>query len=379
MAPVRLIERAGPPPQDEAGSASATLASKLVGPYVERGTEPFIANTRHRVLLAEVDGEVTPLIVNDGADSDCYLTSPFINYITYAEDFARSVKDPRTRRALLAFIRAVRAVIRPRDLDRVVYVNHWMLATGPALRFTPEQLERLTRALRERFPQHALVFKRATAETAAAVAGERPDARLHAIFNRQMYVWRHEPGKKPPREFRQDRNLLNQHRANLRRLTAGEPGVIDRLRELYRALYIDKYSDHNAFFTEAWFQQVFQQGLLEVYGIEVDGQLAYFVTCFVAGDELIGSVVGHDPVLSRKHGLYRAGMSHLMQLAEARGLPLNLSSGSGQFKQKRGATQLTEYELLCFSHLPWRARLSWSLLRRIYNAVGPRVFTALSI
>ncbi|RKH59933.1 GNAT family N-acetyltransferase [Corallococcus interemptor] len=367
MAPVRLIERG------EAGDASdsARLASKLVGHYVERGTGPFIGNTRHRVLLAEVDGEVTPLIVNDGADSDCYLTSPFINYITYAEDFVRSVKDPGTRRALLAFIRAVRAVIRSRDLDRVVYVNHWMLATGPALRFTPEQLERLTRALKERFPQHALVFKRATAEMASA--------ELPAIFNRQMYVWRHEPGKKPPREFRQDRNLLNQHRANLRRLTAADPGVIDRLRELYRALYIDKYSDHNAFFTEAWFQEVFRQGLLEVYGIEVDGRLAYFVTCFVAGGELIGSVVGHDPVLSRKHGLYRAGMSHLMQLAEERGLPLNLSSGSGQFKQKRGATPLTEYELLCFSHLPWRARLSWSLLRRIYNEVGPRVFTALSI
>ena len=32
-----------------------------------------------------------------------------------------------------------------------------------------------------------------------------------------------------------------------------------------------------------------------------------------------------------------------------------------------------------FEHLPWRARHSWSLLRGIYNAVGPRVFTALSI
>ncbi|NOK12696.1 GNAT family N-acetyltransferase [Corallococcus exercitus] len=376
MAPVRLIERT--PPSTE-GSESAQLASKLVGHYVERGTTPFIGNTRHRVLLADVDGEVTPLIVNDGADSDCYLTSPFINYITYAEEFVNSVKEPGTRRALLAFIRAVRTVIRPRHLDRVVYVNHWMVATGPALCFTPEQLERLTQALRERFPKHAFVFKRATAETAAAVARERPGAALHAIFNRQMYVWRHEEGKKPPREFRQDRNLLNQHRANLRRLTAADPGVIDRLRELYRALYIDKYSDHNAFFTEAWFEEVFRQGLLEVYGIEVEGRLAYFVTCFVAGGELIGSVVGHDPVLSRKHGLYRAGMSHLMQLAEQRDLPLNLSSGSGQFKQKRGATPLTEYELLCFSHLPWRARLSWSLLRRIYNAVGPRVFSALSI
>ncbi|RKH65862.1 GNAT family N-acetyltransferase [Corallococcus llansteffanensis] len=373
MPSVRILEAGDPRP------GPGLLATRLVGHYVEHGTAPYLANTRHRVLLADVDGQVLPLVVNDGDDSRCYLTSPYVNYISYAEDFARSVKERAVRWGLLAFIRAVRAAIPRRHLDRVVYVNHWLLATGPELALSTPQLAALTEALQARFPEHAFVFKRASAATAEEVERGDSPSRLHAIFNRQMYRWRHEPGLKPPREFRQDRGLLQRHQPHLRRLTTAEPDTVSRLGALYRALYLDKYSELNAHFTPAWFEAALQQGALEVYGIDVEGGLHYFVTCFEAGDELIGSVVGHDPALSRKHGLYRAGVSHLMRLAEERGLTLNLSSGSGEFKRKRGCTPWTEYELLGFEHLPWRARHSWSLLRGIYNAVGPRVFTALSI
>ncbi|HYO72036.1 MAG TPA: GNAT family N-acetyltransferase [Archangium sp.] len=379
MDPVRIIEHPSPPPPAGAHSPGEALASQFVGHYVEHGTAAYIENTRHQVMLAVIDGEEVPLIINNGTDSRCYLTSSYVNYVLYAEDFARSVKARWARWALLFFISLVRLIIRPSHLDKAVYVNHWMVATGPALRFTPSQLERLAQALRKRFPDHALIFKRGTAETAAAMASRRSGPRFHSIFNRQMYVWRYEPSRKALRDFKADRNLLNQHLGNLRRLTTAEPGLIERMRELYQSLYIDKYSSHNAFLTTAWFEEAFLRGLLEIYGIELEGRLSFFTTCFVAGDELICSMVGHDPEMSRKHGLYRAGMSHMMMLAEQRGLTLNLSSGAGQFKQKRGCTTLAEHELLCFSHLPWRARLSWTLLSRIYNTVGPRVFSALSI
>jgi hypothetical protein len=362
-------------------TARARLAARLLSHYVAHGTGGYIENAEHEVAIALVDDEVTPLVVNHGDGSSCYLTSPYVNYFAYAKDFVLTLEARWLRWLLLAFLWMVGVFVRREHLDRVVYVNHWMLATGPRLALSPAQVERLIAAVTARYPGYALVFKGVREIELRSLRDHRCGSDLRHIFNRQIYLWDGPPrgGQRVTRDFRVDRKLLGSHLRATSRLTTATPDLVDRLFELYRKLYIDKYSTHNALYRPSWFEHLLRDGALQVEAIRTDGRINYFVSWFAVDGEMIGSVVGHDPVVSKEKGLYRAGMSYLMMLAEEQRLVLNLSSGSGRFKLKRGCTPENEYELLWLSTLPRRARLSWLLVRSIYNAAGPKLFSTLAI
>jgi hypothetical protein len=359
------------------------LARALIAPYLGRRSQDLIANTNHDVLLADVAGQAVPLVVNDGRDSECYLTSPYVNYIIYARDFARRVPQRRWRLPVRGLIALVAAFVRRQDIDRVVYINHWLVATGPRNAIPAPQLEVLTRLLLERFPDHALVVRGVREDCPAQLGTSTPDLRWRALFNRMVYVWPWDQAtkSKSSREFRRDRRRLEAAGESVHVSATLDILQRTRLRKLYEQLYIDKYSRYNPQLSGLWFDAIAGSGseYVDVHVIEVDGNINYFVVSFETGDEMIGSVVGHQPELSRQLGLYRAGVSLLMRRAAERRLPLNLSSGSGQFKLKRGAVPVAEHDWYCVSHLSWRARLSWQFVAFAYNRLARPLYQALHI
>lgn len=119
--------------------------------------------------------------------------------------------------------------------------------------------------------------------------------------------------------------------------------------------------------------------LMKVYIAKMNEEIIYFATGFFYKDELISSVVGHEPDISKQLGFYRLGINFLMLLTEKKQIILNLSSGSGKFKLNRGCKSELEYELLYFQHLPFYKRISWRLISLIYNNFGKKIFSILNI
>jgi hypothetical protein len=380
MSRVALIDRASIADFSWPASDSARLAASLLGRYVREGTEGYIANTSHDVMLAVVGEHVIPLVINDGRSSQCYLTSPYINYVEYALEYLSSVRNRWLLSPLRIFLAALAAIIGPRHLDRAVYINHWLLATGPTLDLTSDQLSALIDTLVHRFRDHALVFK-GVRSSQSEILARLPEVKLHRLFNRQVYLWSEsDPGcRKGTRDFRQDRKLLKRGDVVFSPVANPDEILVTRVTELYRRLYLEKYSRLNGTYTANWFQWMLNAGALQFVTAEAEGAISYFATYYATQNELIASVVGHDPELSRRHGLYRLGMSYLMQLADAQNLSLNLSSGAGRFKLNRGCRTEQEYELLYLDHLPLRQKLSWGVIMAMYNTLAPRVFSTLQI
>ncbi|AAF84838.1 hypothetical protein XF_2036 [Xylella fastidiosa 9a5c] len=236
---VRLYEAESPVAIPWRELRHGPLAEALVRPYFGKRSSALITNTDHHVMLAEVDGQALPLVVNDGNDSECYLTSPYINYIVYSLDFVRRLPQRRWRWPLHGIVALFATFVRRRDLDRVVYVNHWLVATGPRYALSPAQLDRLKTTLLRHFPNHAIVVRGVRADYTAQFVSTSPPLGWHALFNRNVYVWSHDHARsiKPSREFRQDRRRLDASRESVRMSAVLDSPQMAQLKSLYEQLY----------------------------------------------------------------------------------------------------------------------------------------------
>ena len=99
--------------------------------------------------MARVGRHVVPLVINDGNGRACYATSPSGFYVDYASDFVAGLEGSLKRWALLALLGALGAICRRLRMDRVVYLNNWLLPTQPAWALTPENTRALIHTLLE--------------------------------------------------------------------------------------------------------------------------------------------------------------------------------------------------------------------------------------
>lgn len=382
MTNIRVIDKFSIADFQWPDSESSRLASHFIAHHVTDGTEPYIGNTKHDVMLAVIGNEVLPLVINHGNSSHCYSTSPYVNYIGYAKDFILSIKYRWLRWLLLAFISLISCTVRQNYLDKVVYINHWIVATGPQLYLPIDKIDALLCVLKEKFSGYAFVFKNVRKkELLNFVSHRRCEHKLNYIFNRNIYLWSSyiKNTREMRKNFKKDRKILNKNIGLFELLTEIEPKIATRLCELYKKLYVEKYSIFNNNYTPFWFAKILKNPLMKIYVVRQNNEIVYFATYFICNNELISCVVGHEPTISKQHGLYRLGMSFLMSIAEDLNITLNLSSGSGQFKLNRGCTSIAEYELLCFDHLPFYKRISWLIISKVYNTLGLKIFSALSI
>lgn len=72
----------------------------------------------------------------------------------------------------------------------------------------------------------------------------------------------------------------------------------------------------------------------------------------------------------QKEGLYRLLMLNIIEYAKNNNLNLNLSSGVGEFKQRRGAKPYWEYLAIDYSHLNIFRKLVYFFLIQITNKIS---------
>ena len=140
--------------------------------------------------------------------------------------------------------------------------------------------------------------------------------------------------------------------------------------KLYNDLYINKYTEINPKYNKEIFN------LLRTSGFEVftllnrQNELVGFYVPFIFNNTVSVPWFGYDTSLAQKDGLYRLLMLNIIEYAKNNNYNLNLSSGVGEFKQRRGAKQYWEYLAIDYSHLDLYRKLLYSLLVEITNKIS---------
>ncbi|KAF4325887.1 hypothetical protein G195_000521 [Phytophthora kernoviae 00238/432] len=237
-----------------------------------------------------------------------------------------------------------------------------------------EQAVCLLAAVRERYPEHAVVFRSLCPGLHADLTDKLKQAGCQLIPSRQIYLYRaNDPNfgnAKSRWLLKRDYELLAKHGYEFVSEANLTEEDIPRIAELYKLLYLEKYSYDNPQFSEHFIAAAKAPGALTLYGLRKEGRIDAVMGYFCRNGVMTTPLFGYDTALPQSIGLYRMLSACLIGQARENGHLLHESAGAAQFKRNRGAVSDFEYSAVYERHLPMSRRWCWLLLDRLLNCVG---------
>ncbi|CAN7765332.1 GNAT family N-acetyltransferase [Mesorhizobium sp. LjNodule214] len=370
--PSTLLER--PLQQADRVENSPAKVRAFVDLFNDIPVHDLVANLTVSVETLEVAGRTFPLTLNDASEAPtCYICCPSSAYIDYAVDETRNfVAHPLLRRALRALIGACAPLVRMSGLDHQAQVNNWLYSTNPVPMLDRAAVVALRANLAARFPDRAIVIRSlneiADPATIAALKAEG----FRMLAARQIYIFADRSAAPAmTNDMKRDRKRLRTTSFEI--VGDAEFGEADyaRSEELYRMLYLDKYTPLNPHYTARYIAQMHRRRILSLAGLRrPGGELVAVTGLFENGRTLTQPIVGYDTGLPIEEGLYRMVMAMAQDHATARGLFFNMSAGAADFKRRRGAVPAIEYNAVYAGHLPRRRRVAIRIMETVLGRVG---------
>lgn len=141
---------------------------------------------------------------------------------------------------------------------------------------------------------------------------------------------------------------------------ADENANFIRIKELYDALYIEKYSKHNIRFCASYIQKMVKNHLIELYLLKEKDEILGCVGFLENQTSLTAPIIGYDT--KSKKPLYRTLQAFMLEQAKIKNKFLNESSGASTFKLLRKMQSNFEYSFIYTKHLSFSRRLCFKIL-----------------
>ncbi|MEP7357263.1 MAG: GNAT family N-acetyltransferase [Anaerolineales bacterium] len=354
-------------------------ARRWLLPFMQNGPLAYIANAHASVQVLKLGEALLPITLSDFHPANSYVCSPYTHYVSYAREEFRHLRNPPVERLLRLLFGPLGGYLRAAQLDRVVYVNNWLLSTNLYPALNAEQVRGALEHLRAAFPDRAIVFRSVEAAHYPAVDAALAAAGCRRVFSRSIYF-------QDPASAQVQRKL--DYQRDLKLLADGAYTVVDgaelgpddaaRILELYNLLYLRKYSYYNPQFTEAFIKLALADRLLTIkvlrrdggrdeggHGV-IDGALGYVAR----GGLMTAPLFGYDTGLPQALALYRRLSALVAQEGLRRQLEVHLSAGVGGFKRARGGRPALEYNLVYDAHLPANRRRAWALVQALTERIA---------
>ncbi len=355
-------------------TADGRYARGYLEPLMAQGTSGFIPNAETELLLARLDNLVLPVTVNHAEYGNSYVCSPYTHYVRYAKQELSLLQSPLLEKGLTLLLDGLGGLMKRSHINRVVHINNWLLSTNLFPRMSGEQAAAVLQAVREKYPEHAVILRSLT----PALHGELLEA-LRAegcklVPSRQIYLFQAgdpEFGNAKARWLlKRDGELMD--KTGYAFVSGEDITAADypRVAELYKLLYLDKYSYDNPQFTEAFIALAHRTGALTLHGLRKDGRLDAVMGYFCRNGVMTTPLFGYDTGVPQSVGLYRMLSACLIRQAREAGVLLHESAGAAQFKRNRGAVADFEYSAVFDRHLPPGRRWCWTLLAQLLNRIG---------
>ncbi|MHA7964262.1 GNAT family N-acetyltransferase [Paenibacillus sp. CAU 1782] len=343
-------------------------------PLMRDGARPFIANVHTKLEVAVIDDLILPLTVNEGEYDNAYVVSPYTHYVAYAKQELMLLKSPLLEKGLSVLLDVLGYGMKKSHFNRVVHINNWLLSTNLFPRLRGEQLLSVLEAVKDRFPKHAVVIRSLCPSLHGELLDHMRAGGCKLVPSRQVYFYHaNDPGfgnAKSRWLLKRDFELIDKNGYTFVSANEMTDADIPRIVELYKLLYLDKYSMHNPQFNEAYIALAKKTGILNVYGLRKNGRLDAVMGYFCRNGVMTTPLFGYDTTLPQSLGLYRMLSACLISQARENGHLLHESAGAAQFKRNRGAIADFEYSAVYDGHLPLGRRWAWSLLEGLLNKVG---------
>lgn len=347
--------------------------------FADHPPQELLKNIHSDFYYLKWEGYAFPVTVtNKYYEDNSYVASIYNTYICYAQrELTITALSPFIRNLFLALIKSISLCIAPSKLDKVVYINNWLVSTNlyPS-EFTPHSIETLIQFLTQKFNQHAIVFRSLNNQNNASLIKCVSAHRFSLIGSRQVYLFNAQEGIQA--SFLKRRDTQNDLRMRLKSgsylktiKTQQCTHYYEKIESFYTQLYIEKYCGLNPQYTAKFIKHAESIGMLETYGIYTkEGIMIGAMGLFARYNIMTSPVVGYNALSLKQHQTYRQIMSYNLEQAQIKNLLFNASSGGSQFKLNRGATATIEYSAFYINHLPPLQRYQWRVLQWLVNKIA---------
>ena len=355
-------------PQTEDGD----YARRYLLPIMMDGAQKYIKNIYNtQMMLAKVDNVIIPITVSDFHIDNSYTVSPYSHYVSYGGyEEVKHLNNPPVEALIKLLMRPVAWYFRNAELDKVAYVNNYLLSTNLYPSVNSDQLSALCEALPKWFPDRVIVFRSMDARKNPHILDILKEKEYEMVLSRQVWYMDAEEASRT-RQYKEDVRVLRKHGYEIvdgKELSNEE---LARSLTLYNMLYLEKYSYYNPQFTFEFMKLARDNEILHLRALRHDGQINAVMGFFIRNGAMTQPLFGYDTRLPQEEGLYRLLTLITLQEGLQRNLLVHASGGVGKFKKVRGGKSVIEYNAVYHKHLPiWRQR-PWKLIKAISKYAIP--------
>lgn len=352
-------------------SAENEFAKRFLMPFITSGPQHYINNVNGKMLAMKVDDQVLPIMINDSEYHNSYVGSVYGQYISYGSQQLFNEYNILLSLGLKGGLEAFGKMLRWGEINKIVFVNNWLISTNLYPNLTRDQIELIRDFLIEKFPEHAIVFRSVCPYHMPDTYDYLKSSGFKMMLSRPVYFLNTKNDDIfETRIFKSDLRVLKNTEYDVVEVKDTTKHDFSRLAELYRMLNVDKYSKHNPQFNERYIELILKNKLIGAKMImkedKVYGVLGYFYRNGVKTSPLFG----YDTNQPKEHKLYRVMATLLALEAKKRNLILHQSSGAGTYKLLRRAEKYMEYSAVWSRHLPTKQRFIWNVLRNLVNGIA---------
>ena len=192
---------------------------------LRENTANFIRNVDTTVRFIGIDNVLIPYTVNEEDYDNSYVCSPYNHYITYAKEEVKMLKQPRLEKVLEKMLDGIGALTKKININKVVYLNNWLISTNLFVSLQSEQIQALKEALLKKYPDYVIGFRSVNPILYPEMQEALVLQGFHLLPSRYVYISSTDvfenASKKARNTLRRDEKLLQQNQ-NTCVLEAGE-------------------------------------------------------------------------------------------------------------------------------------------------------------
>ena len=358
-------------------AGSTDMHAPLLAAVLRDGSTAYVANAPAVLHVFATGDALVPVTTPHPLDvpDRSYVVSPHAHFVRYSAEELHKLENRPVEALMRGLLVGVGASLRAGGVERVAFVNNYLLSTNLWPRLAARDVLNLRDAVVDAFPGHAVVFRSVDTVTQPGLAAALRAGGMRSVPARQIWVQEPEAAV----SLRRVRKDLRRHAGHRWRPVPVTPADAARVAALYGMLYLDKYSRLNPQFTVRFFERAIADGWFTFRGFARDGDsdngldavLGYVVRAGADGrGTMTQSVFGVDTSLPASLGLYALLSTQVLIDACERSLRVHRSAGAGAFKAARGAVPTPELLAVSDCHLPPFRRAPWALLESLGTRIG---------
>lgn len=321
-----------------------------------------IPNVHAIIYVLYIDNRLVPISIK-GRGNDSWIHSLKAQYVDEMRaELLRMTNNLVIERLGKALLSRLEYLMN--GLDETITVLPSMMPT--TLYDTVYDVPRITKRLTELFPNKAVLFRTLNFMHNSDWITTLLSSGYVPLISRVVYLYH--PSEKHSKNERKDQ------KKDIKRLEKSGYEVVHklkfdefhRMKTLYDAIYIEKYSTFNPHYTETFFEELYKTRPIDWTFIYDSDVLIAFMGIVEEGSVLMPAYFG----MEERQGLYMMISSAVYTLANGRELRINNSAGAADYKIARGSKSHFEYHFIYTKHLSPLKQIHYKILTHVLTPVG---------